>query len=569
MPNGEINYSSQSYESVNWTIMAIANNTMSIKTGASVDGNISLLQGHVKIEGGGRVANITIPNGAINTKVTVEQNASLLCLNVEQEAKDTEIDNDGKISYVDGNVNVGTNQDGSTAISYNSKSNDIMGGTGGEFDAYLIGSSEQFNKLYEKLAAVTDGECVYVKLLNSIDFTGKTIDNAAITNVKVSINLDGKLSSGKSAIIRGISNFSGKKQLFPEISSSYIKNVDIHFGGGEAALANAAYGTCDVENVNTYGKIKTNAQFGSAFIQNPKRVVLMGFTFPANIKYTSCTNFADIEGGSSTIAAPFGADTSDLHTTGYITFNNCANYGTVLGQKASSFVGNIGGNLVERYLFQGTNKNFGNIYGKANAGLFSHTASTLDSKITNAGNVSVISTISLIVPESIGDSIIVPAQAGAIKYVVSVSYTTNLNNFGGLSSWNGGFEQSIEKTYDAPKSGDLTTEFKKLYVAEVRQSKLDYQNGTTVDYNGVYVPEGFSYDSNKLVSSHEDKSFYYATACEDGYYGLLSSSQISNPNQSYTVTVTVKAYNDNGLLVATGSFNYSYTINEARLYLGQ
>lgn len=569
MPNGRIDYSAQSYESVNWNIMSIADHTMAVKSGASVDGRILLQKGHVKIESGGRVANITIPNGAINTKVTVEYNASLLCLNVEPGAVSTSVQNNGKISYFDGSINAGTNQDGSSPVHYNSKSNDILGGTGSDDDAYLIGSSEQFNKLYDRLAAVTDGECVYVKLLNSIDFTGKTINNASITNVKVSINIDGRLPNGKSATIRGIYNFNGQPQLFPEIINSYIKNIDFYFGGNEAAIANAAYGTCIFENVNTYGKIKTNAQYGSAFVQNPKRLVVDSIQLPAILTYKDCANYADIEGGSSTIAAPFGAETSDLHTAGYFTINNCSNYGTIQGNKASAFVGNIGGTLAERYRLQGKNSNFGNIYGKANAGLFSHTTSDLDSKINNEGYVGTISTIGLSAPTSIGDSIIVPNQAGAAKYVVSVLYTTNLYNFSGMSGWNGGFVQSIEKTYNAPQSGDLTTDFKKLYIAEANQSKLDYQKGTIVEYNGVFVPEGFRYDSKMLISSHKDKIFYYATACDDGYYGLLNSSQINDPSQTYTITVAVKAYNESGLLIATGSFDYSYTINEARQYFDQ
>ena len=77
---------------------------------------------------------------------------------------------------------------------------------------------------------------------------------------------------------------------------------------------------------------------------------------------------------------------------------------------------------------------------------------------------------------------------------------------------------------------------------------------------------GFKYDPNNLIHTFDGKSFYYSNL--DNYHGLLDSAQISDPNKTYPVYIDVYAYDAAGNLIGFGSCSYSYTIAEAREYLG-
>jgi len=568
IPNADVEFDANAYESVNWTVMAVRESTMLIKSGAKIDGEIKLLKGHIRLEGGATVANVNIPNDVKGeTKLTIDADATVIALRVAAGAMaKAHIINAGTVSFATSNVIVSVPSiAGAHRINYDLIN--FYGGNGTEAEPYLIGTAAQFNKIY-KVLAENPLAGLHFQLINNIDFTGKTIDNADTLGVYVSLTLTGKKlpNSDQYPTIRGIGNFNGDTVLFDDVKDSKFENFNVHYAakGSYVGFIWCIDGTVDFINVDTFGNIEASVWGVGYVLWTPNKGIAAD-----RLTYKDCDSYVNIS-GSASYAAAFGANFMG-HEAQMTTFDNCANHGTIIANNASAFIG-MGGNdqYKTRFTFIGTNRNFGNIFGTTAAGVFHYGTTTLNNNITNTGTVAKITSFTLPAPQNYGDSLVIPAQAGAAKYTVKVSYATQMFNFSDVTGqkdrWSGGFFRYFTRTYDAPASGNLTTEFKKLYFAEPNMPKFNARLGTPAAYEGVYAPAGFKYDPNNLIHTFDGKSFYYSNL--DNYHGLLDSGQISDPNKTYPVYIDVYAYDAAGNLIGFGSCSYSYTIAEAREYLG-
>ncbi|MDD4291309.1 MAG: hypothetical protein PHX51_03600 [Clostridia bacterium] len=271
----------------------------------------------------------------------------------------------------------------------------FAGGQGTENDPYLISTPEQWHLMNDSNGEVDETKQFY-KLVNDIDF-GET-GNTCISKQNIDLN-------GNNYSINNVT-----RALFRTTLSVAIYDVNIFFNNttdfaGIIAFscapnnAQLSYETDNtyrytneysITNVNTYGSFVTS--YGSGAIYSSH---LYYDNYHDKLAYMSCTlSISNCNNYASALStSELGGFCYMTNTQSYITFSNCANYGTLQGNTVSGFVDNV---TSGHSAYIGTNKNLGTIvcFSKANE---------FDSSVTNSSdfvnnNIKKVSKITITAP---------------------------------------------------------------------------------------------------------------------------------------------------------------------------
>jgi hypothetical protein len=454
------------------------------------------------------------------------------------------------------------------------------GGKGTQAEPYLISTPTHWNTIYEILhdAAVNNKGVQYFKLMADIDFTDFTIDNSPINGDTVMPYID-----GNGHTLSNISSFTWKKTLFNNVRNFTIKNATLNFNinwdSSSAvycgAIANCTYGTCLFENITTLGDLQGFC--GGGFLSVYADQQYGSVTFRNVTNYTNMNTTADY-------ADPFGAHC--MSTASPIFFENCKNYGTIIGKNASGFVGMDGGAPNNHFRFADENAviNYGKIYGFNTSGHFSYgdtgTTKTVNGITANikgsTASLNTIGKITISVPEE--GNISVPAVSGATRYTVTFNISTQYYE-DRWEGWGGNYPLGVSKEYssDLVSNGQLSFGFDKIYLCENNNDKLHSVSDKPVAYEGIYY-EGLdvnsltednylfgSPNSSLSIISVNGKVFLYAN--NEEYRALLNKDQIANDSQTAWVSITVTAFNGETIL-ASGSTTYYVSVADARAFFG-
>ena len=458
----------------------------------------------------------------------------------------------------------------------------FAGGKGTENAPYIISNAREWNNMYVVMKKAhdeigTDYPTIYFRLRNDIDLGGYGIDCLDGWKYYNHMSFDGQGYTVKNidTILRGDSTF----VLWPYLEKSTIQNVTIDYAISDDG--SWGFGMCYVPRNNTHFiNVKT-----TGYIESTTAEWISTFGMYAGFNsityYENCTNEANLTGffGNDCYITPFGSHCGG--TGAKVSFEKCANYGSISGGDAAGFVG-MGNN--DHFIFVGDDAavNYGEINGAKAAGHFQYGTKTNTFTVTGSGSsvtntvcgngskINTISTFTTTAPSQMGENLSFESLDSAVNYKVRISIATQRYNYDDGSNkdvWSGGFPVTVYN--QVVDSEIIDTAFVKAYVYESNNSKKDCRTHENCSYNGLYAPEGFSVENAEILFEdngfylvkYNDKCFYYLNLGE--YDGLLTTTMQNDNSKTLSVSFDIVAYNQKGSVLGTSSCSYNFTIAEA------
>ena len=490
--------------------------------------------------------------------------------------KDGSTEKEVTVNYADLDESV-TEEKTATLEEATSAAVKFAGGNGTQEKPYIIANANQWNNFYQMVYdANLASKTPYFELANDINLDGVEITNYAVNNnnEKVYDHEMNFLLDGKGHSVLNIETLMGYKQPFPYIVDTTIKNITIDYNlvnrTQTCAMTYNCFGDCYFIDVTTTGKIETTANWATAFVAYP---------WHSNVYYTNCTNRANLTTNftSNSYVAPFGSHNGGEEV--HIYFDNCKNFGNIAGGHVGGFVG-MGNNDHFNFKDENAVKNYGSLTYSSDYGYFqiNNTSDTFKTNNTNvtctvkqSGSSSQkLATLSVNNPAN-GEKLVINNIEGATRYVVTVSSAVQVYNYddsGNANKWSGGFPRSIVGEY-AAESGETTeTAFINVALKENRDTRLNYQTGEEVAYNGLFVDEQFDIESSDvtvLLGDPEKDPFVLVSYKGEVFYYFMNGQYnglVSDGATSITLRFDVTAYNGDIVLGTLDTYSYTYSIRE-------
>lgn len=464
----------------------------------------------------------------------------------------------------------------------------FAGGKGTKDNPFLIANADHWNNFYQMVYDWDGDNIPYFELTNDIDLTDRDINNFAL-------NSEGEVEkgffmwfdlNGNNHELKGITNLKGYCQVFPYIWDSNVHDITINYNLNETRTSAMVYypvGDNYFTNVTTTGNISTTANWATAYVAYMYKAYN---DYNCNVYYTNCVNEANIKGsyGTDGYIAVFGSHNGG---GGHITFDNCKNYGGLLGGHVG-FVG-MGNDSAYTFVDENAVKNYGTSSATISVGYFNYSGDattktikgvTCEVKQSSATKkLSTTHTTSL--PENYGEKIVIDEVAGASKYELQMRLSVQVYNYDSGSNankWSGGFPRSITLEYTDKDvvNGKIETELRKAYVGEVKANKYYGYGETSPEYNnGIFLPNGLTpYTTGvTIIENQQDlylvdynNQYFYIMYSEEnhGWYSLLCTNTEGNvTTTSITISYTITAYNPNGSVLSFSNFSYTMPVSEA------
>ena len=513
--------------------------------------NLKAAKGHIVIEKGGNVGQLTITaSKAEDISVNVNVGATVAVAGAENEEVAKALDK------------IITAAEGTVEEIYDSvlaeNTTDFGGGYGTQASPYLIGNLQQLKNIAKLSSEMRSGTAYYFKQTADIEITGDKSDY--------------KLSNGDFAVVehfRGGYDGNGYKfssevvvtgsttwfALFYNTYASEIKNIELYLGDYwfhiSAYTKGGSSSVVIYDNINTYNAGATAFKFPGnnygALVSYPETA--------AEIK--NCTNRANFEGNNAGSAVWVG--TPDFQYK--LTYINCANYGDVYGS-GGLFGGNSGGStyishvsLIEQNLIIENCYNYGDIIGD-NVGILGWTVSratengniypakVYQDKLMATGNfgnvVTMAATKSLLTKDTTTNQLTISSVANAARYELAISgyfYSTpNMDKNGG--------QGTFRITVDFDKAGKIPYYY------------CRFIDSVTAEKNSSLVKDGEKlYQEGEECETSDGLTYYIYTAKENGknvtYYVFedfvqLGTAAYIDVQASYSIMV----YNEANQLIA-------------------
>ncbi len=456
----------------------------------------------------------------------------------------------------------------------------FAGGTGTENDPYLISNPTQWNNIYPILHETTPlKKITYFKLVSDVDFTDYYIDNSPVENDYIYINMDGNGHE-----LKNVSKFApnSSESLFNLCWNITLSNMTIDFeivsdgrsgyvGGISKELG------CTNPDDKSDKAVFTNITTTGSIIRD-----ISGFTgvytseLYCNATFNNCANHTSLVSTSyvASIAPHCMAGGSQIS----LTFNGYYNFAPMYGAQVGGIFAMYSGDI-KPLVTGGGVVNYGKIYSTtpyhgcfdANGNTFYDSNNAVkDVKGAESATTLTVTPTTITLGE-FGDTIKTAAVANATRYAINMSFATGHYDYTPSSGWGGGFYRTLSKTYSAEYMAAHNYEFTNMihtYIGEVKNDKQDFWSNDPVAYNGLYVSDDFSVETDGVeiidtftnglyLISYEGKTFYYYNL--DAKRALLDSSiQEARSTGKFYVTVTVTAYKDN-TIIGYRSTSYYYT----------
>jgi len=461
----------------------------------------------------------------------------------------------------------------------------FAGGKGTADKPYLIGTAQHWNNFYQRVYDWEGDTIPYFELTDDIDLTNIHIKNYAMDDGEKVAYFDMWFDlNGNNHTVKGITYLDGYCQVFPYILDANIHDITIDYNLDETRTAAMVYsptGDNYFTNVTTTGSIATTANWATAYVAYMYKEP----DYNSNVTYTNVVNYANIKGsyGNNGYTAVFGSHNGG---GGHITFDNCKNYGVLLG----GHVGFVGMGSDDAYTFVDSNavKNYGSMAGTKSVGYFNNSGDATSKTIGDvtcevkqaSASKSMSTTHTNTAPANFGDVIAINEVEGASKYEVQMSISIGMYNYnnGNLKNkWGGGFPRSMTFVYteDDVKDGKIATDLIKGYFGEIKEGQYYGHGDTMPTYSGMFLPDGFDLKSNDVtilgnqgdlyLVEYEENQFYVLYS-EDypGCYTLLSTNDAGEiTTKNLTVSFSVTAYNPNGSVLSCSSFSYTASVDDA------